>query len=118
MENEFLHEINVSKLLEETGLTISGLSELIDKEVQTINRWGKDKEHKGNRPIYNAIIKMLRKGATVETLFGVEYAKMHGIENIAPTEFLEGLKGAKDPESALNALVERKIMEMKSKGKI
>lgn len=61
---------------------------------------------------------MLRKGATVETLFGVEYAKMHGIENIAPTEFLEGLNGAKDPESALNALVERKILEMKEKGKI
>lgn len=118
MENEFLHEINVSKLLKETGMDISGLSSLLEIEVQTIKRWEKDKAHNGNRPLYNAIVKMLRKGATIETLFGVEYAKMHGIENIAPTEFLEGLKGAKDPESALNAIVERKILEMKDKGLI
>ena len=97
---------------------MAGLSSLLDIEVQTINRWEKDKAHNGNRPVYNAIAKMFKEGATVETLFGVEYAEMHSLKNIAPPEFLEGLKGAKDPESALNALVERKILEMKERGLI
>ena len=58
--------------MEETGLNLSGLSELLDIEEQTINRWEKDKAHKGNRPKYNAIILMLRKGATMNTLFGID----------------------------------------------
>lgn len=77
MEKEFLHKISVPKVLEETGLDIRGLSELIDVDPQSVYRWSWDKAKSGNRPKFNALIKMLEKGATVETLFGVEYKAMH-----------------------------------------
>jgi Mg-chelatase subunit ChlI len=38
----------------------------------------KDKAEGGTRPPFNAIAKLLVQGATVETLFGVEYNKIHG----------------------------------------
>ena len=87
-------------------------------DSKNIGKWMQDKEKGGARPNYNALAKLLGKGATVETLFGVEYAKMHFAKSSFPSEFLEGLDGANDPESALNALVERKILEMKANGKI
>lgn len=83
-----MHKINVSKVLEETGLDMSGLKSLLDIEDQTIGRWEKDKAHKGNRPKYNAIIKMLKKGATVETLFGVDYKPKKEVSKIPPVEEL------------------------------
>lgn len=74
MDGEFLHAIDVQKLLREVGLDITALAQLIGVEVQSIYRWSWSKGKKGNRPKFNAIVKMLEKCATVETLFGVDYA--------------------------------------------
>ena len=99
MENEFLHKINVSKVLEETGLDILGLSKLINVDSQSIYRWAWDKSKSGNRPKYNAIVRLLENGATVETLFGVSY-KPKQSSTLAPLpefikahpELLEGVR--------------------------
>ena len=117
MENEFLQKIDLDRLQKETGLSLQGIADLAEVSAQTIYRWSWDKSKQGNRPSFNAFVRLLQKGATVETLFGVEYAKMHPTQGAAPSEFLEGLKES-DPESALNALVERKVLEMKANGKI
>ena len=115
-ENKFLHKIDLDILKKETGLTIEELAALADIGPKVVYKW--QYMHKdGSRPDFNAIVRLFQKGATVETLFGVEYAKMHPTQGAAPSEFLEGLKES-DPESALNALVERKVLEMKANGKI
>lgn len=73
----------------------------------------------GSSPRYAAILQLIDLGVTAEELFGKEYAdKLMKNSLNAPPEFLEGLNGAKDPESALNAIVERKILEMKERGLI
>lgn len=69
---DYLHKINVDQVLRETGLDMDGLCKLIGIDYQTINRWKFGKDRKGNRPKYNAIIRMLRHGATTKTLFGVD----------------------------------------------
>lgn len=74
---EFLHVIDVGKVSNETGLSVAEMSDLLHVDVQSINRWSCSKAKSGNRPKYNSIIKLLRHGATVETLFGVDYAKIH-----------------------------------------
>lgn len=94
MENEFLHKINVSKVLQETGLDINGIAELVNVDVQTVYRWAWDKKKKGNRPKFNAMVRLLQNGATVETLFGVEYTKVH---QQLPKEFREGVELAERP---------------------
>lgn len=75
-------------------------------------------------PSFDMALKLLKLGMTPRELFGEEIDEilkayyMESGNGGFPAEFLEGLKGAKDPESALNALVERKILEMKEKGQI
>ena len=48
-------------------------------DVQSINRWSCTKAKSGNRPKFNSAVRLLMHGATVETLFGVEYNKIHGL---------------------------------------
>lgn len=69
---DYLHKINVDQVLLETGLDMDGLCKLIGVDYQTINRWKFGKDRNGNRPKYNAIVRLLRHGATQKTLFGVE----------------------------------------------
>lgn len=69
---EFLHTIDLNRVFQESGLDMEGLCKLLDLDYQTINRWTWSKARKGNRPKYNAIIRMLRKGVTTQTLFGIE----------------------------------------------
>ena len=71
-------------------------------------------------PPYENIMGLIKLGITMKELFGEDVAEIimrqYMPEAAKNTEFLEGLKAAKDPESALNAIVERKILEMKEKG--
>lgn len=76
-EENFLHAINVDDVLRETGLDIKGLCSLLNVGSQSISRWSESKEDAGNRPKYNSIIRLLLKGATVKTLFGVDYDALH-----------------------------------------
>ena len=76
---EFLHVIDVDKVVRETGLSVNELSDLLNVDVQSINRWSCTKAKSGNRPKFNSAVRLLMHGATVETLFGVEYNKIHGL---------------------------------------
>jgi hypothetical protein len=74
----------------------------------------------GSRPDYNTIIRLLQKGATVETLFGVDYNGpiKNGFkilpELASKPEFLKGQEEAlKDFEER----IERRVIEkLKEKG--
>lgn len=77
IEESFLHEINVDAVLKETGMDLDELCKLINVDNQSVGRWNKPKSKAGNRPKYNAIVRLLQAGATVETLFGVDYAATH-----------------------------------------
>jgi hypothetical protein len=57
-EEEFLHIIDVNKVLCETGLDLDGHGKLVKLDSQTINRWGCKKSKNGNRPKYNAAIRV------------------------------------------------------------
>ena len=118
MADEFLHNVDVNALKSELGLDVPDIAELAGISENGVYKWSWSKTKNGTRPSFNAIVRMLERGATVETLFGVDYTENHSPVKNAPLEFLECLKEAKDPESAWNEIVERKIMEMKYKGKI
>lgn len=71
VENEFLHKVNLESLQKETGLSMQGIADLAEVCVQTVYRWAWDKSRQGNRPSYNAVVRLLEKGASTMTLFGV-----------------------------------------------
>ena len=77
IEENFLHEINVDAVLKETGMNLDELCKLINVDSQSVGRWNKPKSKAGNRPKYNAIVRLLRAGATTKTLFGVDTAATH-----------------------------------------
>lgn len=73
MENDFLHKINVDKLSEELKQSVDDIAALAGiKHPKNLGKWAQSKPD-GSRPNYNALIKLLQAGATVETLFGVDY---------------------------------------------
>lgn len=54
-------------------MNISGIGELLQmKNPKGIYNWSKDKADHGTRPSYNAVIRLVEKGATYKTLFGIE----------------------------------------------
>lgn len=111
IEESFLHEINVDAVLKETGMDLDELCKLINVDNQSVGRWNKPKSKAGNRPKYNAIVRLLQKGATVETLFGVDYAATHQpavpSEIARDSEFQEGLQAAMDAK--IEAKVDAKV---------
>ena len=96
------------------------------KNPKGVYNWSKDKSAYGTRPSYNDIIRLLQKGATVETLFGVDYkgpVKPPVLGGPLPPEF------ANDPaeNSSTNSFMEtpefkaklaQSIKELKAKGVI
>lgn len=87
-EEGFLHEIDVNKVFIETGLDKNGLCKLLGVGGQSIDRWGEKKDNNGNRPKYNSIVRLLRAGATTETLFGVS-SKPQQPASVLPPEFVK-----------------------------
>lgn len=93
VDNDFLHKINLELLKKETGLSIEGIGELSQmKNPKGVYNWSKDKANNGTRPSYNAIVRLLENGATVETLFGVDYVRKKPVEPSPPPHVLN------DPE--------------------
>ncbi|SHJ26520.1 hypothetical protein SAMN05720471_12412 [Fibrobacter sp. UWP2] len=75
-ENKFLHKINLETLKKETGKTIEEIAKLVGIGPKVVYKW--QYMHKdGSRPDFNAVVKLLQAGASVETLFGVDYADTH-----------------------------------------
>ena len=91
------------------------------REARNLGKWAQSKPN-GSRPSYNALVKLLRAGATVETLFGVEY-KPNAVQNSSVTPpaelandpaFQKGLQQSIDAK--VSAAVKAEIAALKSKG--
>lgn len=107
MDNEFLHKINLEALKKETNLTpdeIASLSGITDSK--NLGKWSQDKAKGGSRPNYNAIVRLIGKGATTKTLFGIEQIQSRSVREIPPyldkilknPEFIAGLEAAYNAE--------------------
>lgn len=109
-----LHKINLDDLKKETGFsTVEEIGAFVGlSNPKGAYNWDKDKEDHGTRPKYNAIIRLLQKGATQKTLFGVE-PKQPNPEKNKPKEPID----YKDPqflETVQNAMAY--IEECKKRG--
>lgn len=111
VDEEFLHNIDIEKLKKEVGLDIDGIGSLASlRNPKGVYKWAKSKENDGTRPQFNAIVKLLEKGATVETLFGVDYK--HRVFD--DPEFNKGLDLANKPMTKDDVL--SLLKELKKKG--
>lgn len=106
MDNEFLHKINLDALKKETNLSpdeIASLSGITDPK--NLGKWSQDKSRGGSRPNYNAIVRLIGKGDTTRTLFGIEQIQTKAVE-IPPhierilknPQFIAALSAAYDAE--------------------
>lgn len=123
MDNDFLHKIDLETLKKEVGLSIEEIGNLAQlKNPKGVYNWSKDKANNGTRPPYNAVIRLLQKGATVETLFGVEYRGRSVPAEVAGNpEFLAGMEHALTDMKARGIIreeVEQAIADMKAKGQL
>ncbi|MBR2057529.1 MAG: hypothetical protein IJ982_01140 [Fibrobacter sp.] len=91
MENEFLHRINVDALKKELKMDVPSIAKLAGISENGVYKWAWAKESHGARPPFNAIIKLLRAGASTETLFGVS-SKPQQPASVLPPEFVEGFR--------------------------
>lgn len=126
LENKYLQKVNLEALQKETGMSLPELAKLAEIGPKVIYKWAY--MHKdSSRPTYNALVKLIEKGASVETLFGVEYkgsVKPPVLGGQLPPElannpeFAVGLDQAlKDSEAKIAARVKNEILDtLKSKG--
>lgn len=109
-EEELLHNIDLEALKKETNLSLDEIASLSGiKDSKNLGKWAQGKPN-GSRPNYNAIIRLFQAGATVETLFGVEYnPKKPDATERKPIDF-------KNPEFL--AMVKNALAEMKQNGQL
>ena len=114
LENKFLHTVDLEALRKETGLSLEELAEIAEIGPKVIYKWRYT--HKdSSRPSYNAIVRLLEHGATVETLFGVDYAKTRQSDKTEPAADRKPLD-LDSPE--FQAAVKSAIVDLKTKGLI
>ena len=123
MDNDFLHKVDLETLKKEVGLSIEEIGNLAQlKNPKGVYNWSKDKASNGTRPPYNAVIRLLEKGATVETLFGVEYKGRSVPAEVSENpDFQAGVVKAladKKARGIIREEVEQAIAEMKAKGQL
>lgn len=84
------------------------------KNSNGVYKWAKSSDNDGTRPSFNAIVRLLRAGATTKTLFGVDAAVHHPApepaENREPIDYQD----PKFLETVKKALLE--IEERKKQG--
>ena len=121
MDESFLHKINLNDLQKEVGIeSAEGIGIFLQmKNPKGVYNWAKDKCTYGTRPSYNDIIRLLQKGATTKTLFGVD------CNNVGPNppdtpELRAGQQQAlKDIEATIATRVKNEILtDLKNKGVI
>lgn len=110
MENDYLHKISIKKLSEDTGLSAEEVAKLAGiKTAKNLGKWAQSKPD-GSRPNYNAFVRLFQAGATVETLFGVEYKPKQAAPAVPSPDFL-----AAHPD-LLEGLQEQLMADLKAKG--
>ena len=90
-EEELLHNIDLDALEKETNLSLDEIAALSRiKDPKNLGKWSQGKPN-GSRPNYNAIVRLLRAGATTKTLFGVDAAThqpaLEHAENREPIDY-------------------------------
>lgn len=107
---DYLHKIDLESLKNDTGLSIDELAKVAGiKEARNLGKWAQSKPD-GSRPNYNALVRLLMRGATVETLFGVNYKN-----KFKPNDFsVECDEIFNSPY--FNKKLQEKIEELKRKG--
>lgn len=83
MADEFLHDIDINVLKTELNMDVAEIAKLAGISENGIYKWSWTKEKQGTRPSFNAVIKLLEKGASTETLFGVVTNKITPPQNTA-----------------------------------
>lgn len=70
----FLARVNLDSLKKELGFsTVEEIGSFVNlANPKGAYNWAKEKDDHGTRPSWNAIVRMLQRGATTKTLFGVE----------------------------------------------
>lgn len=89
MENEFLQKVNLYQLQKETGKTLQELAAIVGIGEKVIYKWAYDKQKFGSRPSYNAVILLLQLGASVESIFGIDYSPNPGDLNSIPQDLID-----------------------------
>lgn len=128
LDNKYLQKVNLEALQKETGMTLAELAKLAEIGPKVIYKW-RYMHKDSSRPDYNALVRLFQHGATVETLFGVEYKGPvkppvlggplpHEIAN--DPDFLAGQNQAlKDIEAKIAARVKNEVLDtLKTKGVI
>lgn len=110
MIKDYLHKISLDALFRETGLNAKQIAELAGiSDPKNLGKWGQSKPD-GSRPNYNAFIRLLEKGASVETLFGVEYGRR--------TPEASTADAVKDVRELVREEVAREIAAMRANGQL
>lgn len=122
LDNKFLQKVNLEALQKETGMSLVELAELAKIGPKVIYKW-RYMHKDSSRPDYNAIVRLLEKGATVETLFGVDYKPNKLVQNSAPSippelsndpDFQKGLQQSIDAKVSATVKTElEKILKQK-----
>ena len=118
LDNKFLQKVNLEALQKETGMTLAELAELAKIGPKVIYKW-RYMHKDSSRPDYNAIVRLLEKGATVETLFGVDYKPKNSAPSIPPElsndpDFQKGLQQSIDAKVSATVKTElEKILKQK-----
>lgn len=98
MDNDFLQKVNLEELKNELHTDLEGVAKIADVSTQTVYKWNRDKNKGGCRPTFDAVVNLLRSGASVESLFGVEYkAATKCVEvpvKLSDQEIIDGLQRA------------------------
>ena len=70
----FIARVDLDSLKNELGFSsIEEIGVFVNlSNPKGVYNWGKDQDNHGTRPSYNAIVRMMRSGATSKSLFGVE----------------------------------------------
>ena len=115
-EEELLHNIDLEALEKETNLSLDEIAALSRiKDPKNLGKWSQGKPN-GSRPNYNAIVRLLRAGATTKTLFGVDAATHQTPDFDKDGRFKGGIDIAKKPMTRDDVIA--LFQELKSKGEL
>lgn len=83
-----MHKISIKKISEDTGLSAEEVAKLAGiKTAKNLGKWAQSKPD-GARPNYNAFVRLFQAGATVETLFGVDYKPKQTAPAVPSPDFI------------------------------
>lgn len=124
MDKESLHKVNLDALQKELGMSVEDIGRFVQlKNPKGAYKWSKDSDGYGTRPSYDAVGMLLENGATVETLFGIEYtnkvieAYKKELESKLDPDFYEGLQ--KSIDAKVNCAMDQRVEYiLKEKGLI